>query len=83
MEGTPQSRCPNCKFAVKNPEMELRRVGTAVDLSTRAPQPATYSCRRYPPQFALTQIGPVPQWPNMLAEHWCGEFSLGSAVVRQ
>lgn len=65
------SSCATCKFAVENERPVTENRGLrAIDLT----QPRSFSCRRYPPQFALTQAGSVPSWPNMLAEHWCGEF---------
>lgn len=67
-----------CRHAFENerPITDSRGL-RAIDLT----QPKTYQCRRYPPQFVLTQAGSVPSWPNMLAEHWCGEYQMDESRV--
>jgi hypothetical protein len=70
-----QLSCADCRFAnpLERPTLEGSEMP---DLS----QPQIYQCRRYPPQFVqmITPRGitqPTPDFPKMVAEHWCGEHA--------
>lgn len=58
--------CTRCVF------FEPLPVSGPVDLTTR--QISQGVCHRYPPTVTMTQVGLKSMFPQVVAQHWCGEI---------